>query len=77
MNVALLLIGILIQLIVLVDLFKTIIYMNGAGYLSGWASKTIWRLFFWASKGNGRSRLLDLCGPVILLFLLFRQSAYR
>lgn len=71
MNIALLIIGILIQVIVLVDLFKTIIYINGAGFLSGWASKTIWGLFFWASKGNGKSKLLNLCGPVILLFLLF------
>ena len=45
--------------------------MNGAGYLSSLASKIIWHLFFWASRGNGRSKWLDLCGPIILLFLLF------
>lgn len=71
MNIPLLALGILIQIIVLVDIFKTIIYINGAGFLSGLASRAIWRLFFWASKGNGNSKLLNLSGPVILLFFLF------
>lgn len=71
MNITVLIIGVLIQIIVLVDIFKTIIYMNGAGYLSGLASKTIWNVLFLVSGRNGKSKLLNLCGPFILLFLLF------
>lgn len=71
MNIFLLLLGILIQIVVIIDIFKTILYINGAGYLSHFASKTIWKLFFWASKENGRSPLLNLCGPIILVFFLF------
>ncbi|RAJ27722.1 ion channel [Gelidibacter algens] len=63
--------GIGIQVLVLVDIFKTIIYINGAGFLTNFVSKTIWSLFYKLSKGNGRSKLLDLCGPMILLFFLF------
>lgn len=71
MNILLLTIGILIQLLVIVDMFKTIIYFDEPGFLAGMASKNIWRFFFWMSKGNGKSKLLTLCGPLILLFFLF------
>lgn len=71
MNIVLFVIGIAIQIIVLVDIFKTIIYINGAGFLTNFASKTIWRLFFKLSNGNGRSKLLSLSGSIILLFFLF------
>lgn len=63
--------GLAIQLVVLVDIFKTIIYINGAGFLSSNVSKGIWRLFYRIAGGNGDRQILNLCGPIILLVFLF------
>lgn len=71
MNILLLILGILIQIIVIVDIFKTVIYINGGGFLSGFASRAIWKLFFTLAKGDARNRILNLCGSLIMLFLLF------
>ncbi|MDT0295043.1 hypothetical protein ACFQ3R_05390 [Mesonia ostreae] len=75
-KVILIFLGLLIQAVVLVDIFKTIIYINGAGFLSSTVSKGIWRLFYKISGGNGERKILNLCGPIILLVFLFMWISF-
>ncbi|TQD40115.1 ion channel [Haloflavibacter putidus] len=71
MKILLIGLGIAVQLLVLVDMFKTIVNINGAGQLSNWVSKKVWRLFFIIARGNGDNKILNICGPIILLTFLF------
>lgn len=71
MNILLIIVGVLILAAVLLDMFNTIIHLNGAGYLSEALSEFIWKIFFRLAKGDGNNRILNLCGAIILLALIF------
>lgn len=71
MKILLLILGVAIQIAVLIDIFKTIIYINGGGIISSFTAKSIWRIFFKLSNGNGNNKILNLAGPFILMAFLF------
>jgi len=62
--------GIVILLAVLIDIFKTILYINGGGKLSSFIAKKIWWVFFKMAKGNGKSAALNFAGGTILMGLV-------
>lgn len=63
--------GILILLVVVVDIFRTVIYINGGGPLSTFVAEYIWKIFYRIGGRNGRSPVLNIAGGIILLFLVF------
>ncbi|WP_282017993.1 ion channel [Salegentibacter mishustinae] len=63
-------IGIFILLVVLIDIFKTILYINGGGRLSSFTARKIWWLYFKMARGDGRSPILNFAGGTILMGLV-------
>lgn len=64
-------VGLLILIVVYVDMFKTVIYINGGGPLSTIISAFIWNVFYRLAGKSGKSSILNLTGGIILLFLVF------
>jgi hypothetical protein len=66
--------GAVLTLIVLLDIFLTVLYARaGTELLSPVVARTIWHAFRGVSGllGRHRGRLLTFCGPVILVALIF------
>jgi hypothetical protein len=64
--------------VVLLDIFLTVLYARaGTEVLSPVVARTIWLLFRLVSRPFGRHRgtMLSLCGPVILVALIFVWAA--
>jgi len=70
-NYILFVIGILILLAVVVDIFKTVIYINGGGRLSAFVAEVIWKIFYYIGGRSGKSPILNIAGGIILLSLVF------
>lgn len=70
-NYILFIVGLLILLLVFVDIFKTVIYINGGGPLSTLVAEMIWNVFYRLAGKSGKSSILNLTGGCILLFLVF------
>jgi hypothetical protein len=67
------LLGCLLMLGVLLDVFLTVLYARiGTGFISYKLAYLVWRLFLLLSKPFGRQRgqILSFCGPVILVLVL-------
>jgi hypothetical protein len=70
--------GAAVTVVVLLDVFLTILYARaGAELLSPVVARTIWRLFRLVSRpfGRHRGRVLSFCGPVILVALIVVWAA--
>lgn len=63
--------GLLILIVVLVDVFKSVIYINGGGRLSTFVSKLIWNCFYKLAGKRGESPILNYTGGILLLILVF------
>ncbi len=74
MNYLLLTAGAAILLVALVDIFKTILYVQGGGRLSSFLARMIWEFFFILSGKNARSKWLNFTGGTILLMLVVLWS---
>lgn len=70
-NYILFIVGLIILIVVYVDIFKTVIYINGGGPLSTFAAGIIWNSFYRLAGKSGKSPILNLTGGFILLFLVF------
>ncbi|SHG50717.1 Ion channel [Salegentibacter echinorum] len=64
-------IGIFILIGVVIDIFKTVIYINGGGRLSTFVADLIWKIFYRLAGRNGKSSILNIAGGIILLSLVF------
>jgi hypothetical protein len=70
--------GAVVMVVVLLDIFLTVLYARaGAELLSPIVSRTIWLVFRAMSRRAGRHRgtVLSFCGPVILVALIFVWAA--
>jgi hypothetical protein len=66
--------GILIVLLILLDVFLTVLYARmGSGLISPQLARTIWRVFRVVARSFPRhcDRIASFCGPVILVSLVF------
>jgi hypothetical protein len=67
-------IGILIVLVILLDVFLTVLYARmGSGLISPQLAQAIWRVFRVVARSFPRycDRIASFCGPVILVSLVF------
>jgi len=70
--------GAVVILVVLLDIFLTVLYARaGSELVSPTVSRTIWFLFRLAARRFGRYRgsVLSFCGPVMLVALIFAWAA--
>jgi hypothetical protein len=70
--------GAVLTLVVLLDIFLTVLYARaGTALISPVVSRTIWRVFRLVSRpfGRNRGRVLSFCGPVILVALIGAWAA--
>lgn len=70
--------GILIVLLILLDVFLTVLYARmGSGLLSPRLARTVWHVFRGLARTFPRScgRIASFCGPVILVLLVFVWTA--
>ena len=66
--------GILIVLLILLDVFLTVLYARmGSGLISPQLARTVWRAFRVVARSFPRhcDRIASFCGPVILVSLVF------
>ncbi len=62
--------GIFILIIALIDIFKTILYINGGGRLSSFTARKIWWVYFKIARGKGEAPILNFAGGTILMALV-------
>lgn len=65
--------GIMLILIVLLDIFLTVLYARiSTSFIGSWFARLVWASFVTASKvfGSRRGSVLSFCGPVILVLLV-------
>jgi hypothetical protein len=70
--------GAVVTMVVLLDIFLTVLYARaGTELLSGIVARAIWLVFRLVSRpfGQRRGSVLSLCGPVILIALVFVWAA--
>ena len=70
--------GILIVLLILLDVFLTVLYARmGSGLISPQLAQTVWRAFRVVARISPRycDRIASFCGPVILVSLVFMWMA--
>jgi hypothetical protein len=70
--------GAVVTLVVLLDIFLTVLYARaGTELVSPVVARTIWLVFRLVSRAFGRHRgtVLSFCGPVILVVLVFVWAA--
>ena len=70
--------GAVVTVVVLLDIFLTVLYARaGTALFSPVVSRTIWLVFRLVSRpfGRNRGRVLSFCGPVILVALIFVWAA--
>jgi hypothetical protein len=70
--------GAVVTAVVLLDIFLTVLYVRaGAELLSSVVARTIWFVSRFVSRpfGRQRGRVLTLCGPAILVALVFVWAA--
>lgn len=70
--------GILIVLLILVDVFLTVLYARmGSGLISPRLAHLVWRIFHKLAQSlpRYRDRIASFCGPVILVLLVFTWIA--
>ena len=70
--------GAVVTVVVLLDIFLTVLYARaGTALFSPVVSRTIWLVFRLVSRPFGRHRgsVLSFCGPVILIALIFVWAA--
>ncbi len=66
--------GILIVLLILLDVFLTVLYARmGSGLISPWIARTIWRVFRVIARSSPHycARIASFCGPVVIVALVF------
>lgn len=71
LNYIFFIVGLCILLVVVVDIFKTVIYINGGGPLATFVAGIIWNTFYRLGGKSGKSPILNLAGSIILLSLVF------
>ncbi|MFO7978793.1 MAG: hypothetical protein R6U64_09050 [Bacteroidales bacterium] len=76
MNYFLLIAGILVIIMISLDILTTTLRLEGGGFVSNGISKFIWKIFFFAGSGNGRSQLLQYAGVTILVMLFIIWSFF-
>jgi len=62
--------GNLLFILVALDITKTTLSSNGAGSLTNHIARSIWMLFLYAARKNGRSKMLSYVGSAILVTIL-------
>ncbi|WP_224994703.1 potassium channel family protein [Cesiribacter sp. SM1] len=70
MNYIFIILGVIIYMSVVMDIIKTTLSMQGGGWLTSPMSHGIWLLFLKLSGQNGRSRMLDHVGYLLLVIIL-------
>ncbi|MBB6611670.1 two pore domain potassium channel family protein [Pontibacter sp. Tf4] len=70
MNYIYLALGILLFVLVSLDITKTTVSSNGGGSLTNYIARSIWMLFLYATRKNGRSKVLSYVGSAILAAIL-------
>jgi hypothetical protein len=66
--------GLLLNTLILVDMFVTILYARmGTSLISYRLANRVWKFFCWISKPFGKKRgaILSFCGPVVLVVFVF------
>lgn len=67
--------GAVLMLVVLLDVFLTVLYARvGTGILSPKLARVTWRLFRLLPAGRYRPMVLSLCGPAVLVLLVLTWS---
>jgi hypothetical protein len=70
--------GAVLTVVTLLDIFLTVLYARaGTALFSTAVSRAIWAVFRLVSRpfGRNRGRVLSLCGPVILVAMIFTWAA--
>lgn len=62
--------GGLLYFVAVIDIIKTTLSMHGGGWITSPLSHAVWMLFLKLSGGNGRSRLLEHVGYLLLVFII-------
>ena len=70
MDFTFLALGVLLYFAVVIDIIKTTLSMNGGGWFTSPFSHGVWTLFLKLSGSNGRSRLLEQVGYLLLVFIV-------
>jgi hypothetical protein len=70
MNIALVIGGLFLLVIVYIDFAYTALSTSGSGFLSRWLSSALWKGLFWLSGKRGRSPLLNYSGMLSIGLLL-------
>ncbi len=70
MNYTFLVLGVLLYFAVVIDIIRTTLSMNGGGWLTSSLSHGVWILFLKISGSNGRSRLLNQIGYLLLVLIV-------
>ncbi len=70
MGILFLSIGIILLLVAVLDILKTVIFINGGGTLSKYLAARIWNLFFFLANKKGSSFILTYAGGSILILMV-------
>lgn len=70
MDIVYLTVGILAVVLTVTDILKTTLSTNGGGTITNAVGRSIWNLFFIASRHNARARILDYAGVAALVAVL-------
>lgn len=62
--------GAVIYILLLIDIVKTTISIQGGGWLTNWYSRVFWDLSLKLSGGNPHSKILRHTGYLLLLFMI-------
>lgn len=70
MNYLLIAAGLGVLMLVLVDIFKTVVHVHGGGWISHYLARSVWRAVYFLSGKNARSPLLNYAGGLVLMVLI-------
>lgn len=70
MQISLLIIGTLVYLAIVLDILQTTLSLQGGGWFTSHISRWVWSGFLKVSGHNGRSRLLEHAGYVLLVIIV-------
>ncbi|MFZ0488953.1 MAG: potassium channel family protein [Salegentibacter sp.] len=70
MNILLLIIGALLYLGIVVDILQTTLSLQGGGWLTSHISRWIWTIFLKFSGHNGKARILEHAGYILLVIIV-------
>lgn len=70
MDYLVMIIGVLIVVVLMADVVYTAFVPSGAGLLTKWSTRAVWKVFYILSGKRGKARILIVCGATTLLVIL-------